>query len=108
MSAMKYHEALLILNSLVTSREYSLAAVWMKHGDCHRALGNVESAVISYKNCVRLAPGHLQAHLLYSKMLRKAEKFSQAAQVKLKKRFKFLQYHVCLFSCIFIVLLPAV
>ena len=81
MAAHRETDALVILDSLVVSRDYALAGVWMRHGECHRILGNVESSVNSYRNCVRLAPGHVQAHLLYSKMLRKAEKYSQACQV---------------------------
>jgi len=91
-NAGKHQEALHILDALVVSREYSLAAVWMRHADCHRTLNNNESAMISYKNCVRLAPGHVQAHLIYANMLRTAEKFSQAAQVCVSIVQSFLIY----------------
>ncbi|XP_076814589.1 general transcription factor 3C polypeptide 3-like [Clavelina lepadiformis] len=73
-----FSKALLILDKLVRSEDLSLAAVWLRHAECHSKLGNIKSALSSYKQCVELAPGHFAAQLAYSEMLRKEQKFVEA------------------------------
>ncbi|XP_078494320.1 general transcription factor 3C polypeptide 3 [Ciona intestinalis] len=74
----EHEEALKVLNLLVTSPDYSLAAVWLKHAECERLCGNLERALKSYKQCVRLAPGHVEAHIKFAESLKLANKYSEA------------------------------
>uniref|UniRef100_F6VN53 Uncharacterized protein n=1 Tax=Ciona intestinalis TaxID=7719 RepID=F6VN53_CIOIN len=78
----EHEEALKVLNLLVTSPDYSLAAVWLKHAECERLCGNLERALKSYKQCVRLAPGHVEAHIKFAESLKLANKFSEANKVR--------------------------
>uniref|UniRef100_H2ZEG1 General transcription factor IIIC, polypeptide 3 n=1 Tax=Ciona savignyi TaxID=51511 RepID=H2ZEG1_CIOSA len=71
-------QALVVLNLLVTSPNYSLAAVWLKHAECERICGNLEKSLKSYRQCVRLAPGHIEAHIKYAETLKLAGRYSEA------------------------------
>uniref|UniRef100_H2ZEG2 General transcription factor IIIC, polypeptide 3 n=1 Tax=Ciona savignyi TaxID=51511 RepID=H2ZEG2_CIOSA len=74
-------QALVVLNLLVTSPNYSLAAVWLKHAECERICGNLEKSLKSYRQCVRLAPGHIEAHIKYAETLKLAGRYSEANKV---------------------------
>ncbi|XP_076017992.1 general transcription factor 3C polypeptide 3 [Genypterus blacodes] len=59
----EYLPALSLLSALVMSNKYNLAVVWLRHADCLKALGHLESAVESLIKVVEMAPQHLEARL---------------------------------------------
>lgn len=73
----KYEYALKLLTPLVQSTNYSLAAVWLRHAECHRALGNLADAISSYRCVINLAQ-HLGARLTLAALLKKKGEFDEA------------------------------
>ena len=69
MKEKQFREALRLLDPLVNSQNYSLAAVWLRHAECNRSVGNNEEAIKSYKIVVQLAQ-HLDARLTLSALLK--------------------------------------
>ncbi|XP_071447733.1 general transcription factor 3C polypeptide 3 [Hetaerina americana] len=75
------HElALRLLNPLVQTKNYGLAAVWLRKAECLRECGRYNDAVDSYKTVVQLAPGHADARLALSEILRKIGRQSEALE----------------------------
>ncbi|XP_046387081.1 general transcription factor 3C polypeptide 3 [Ischnura elegans] len=75
------HElALRLLNPLVQTKNYGLAAVWLRKAECLRECGKYEDAVDSYKTVVQLAPGHAEARLALSEILRRIGRQSEALE----------------------------
>ncbi|XP_075040863.1 general transcription factor 3C polypeptide 3 [Mixophyes fleayi] len=62
----EYNSALPLLSALVCSEKYNLAVVWLRHADCLKALGHMESAAESYCKVVDMAPLHLDARISLS------------------------------------------
>ncbi|KAF4527030.1 hypothetical protein B566_EDAN001578 [Ephemera danica] len=98
MAKRRYNDAMLLLEPLVASEEFSRAAVWLTHGECLRNLGQTESAVQSYKIVVQLAPQHVQARLTLSSLLYQLGKFDAALEVLQSKdpepRLLFEEFHL--------------
>lgn len=74
----RYHDAIMLLNPLVESENYSLAAVWLRHADCHRAIGEYEQAINSYAQVVALAPQHFEARLTLAALLKQQGRDAEA------------------------------
>ncbi|XP_072235438.1 general transcription factor 3C polypeptide 3 isoform X1 [Leuresthes tenuis] len=62
----EYMSALPLLSALVISDKYNLAVVWLRHAECLKALGHMETAAESYTKVVEMAPQHLEARLSLS------------------------------------------
>ncbi|KAM9325619.1 general transcription factor 3C polypeptide 3 [Gastrophryne carolinensis] len=62
----EYNSALPLLSALVCSEKYNMAVVWLRHADCLKALGHMESAAESYSKVVEMAPLHLDARISLS------------------------------------------
>lgn len=77
----RFSDALRLLVPLVKSNNFSLAAVWLRHADCHRAIGNIEDAIESYRNVVELAPQHFDARLTLSALLKQLGRNDEAMWV---------------------------
>lgn len=75
----KYEYALKLLTPLVQSSNYSLAAVWLRHADCHRAIGNLAEAISSYRCVINLAQ-HLGARLTLAALLKQKGEFDDALE----------------------------
>ena len=56
------------------------AAVWLRYGDCLKALGNVKSAVKAYNRVVDLAPSHIGARLCLSALQQQLGKHDEALE----------------------------
>ncbi|KAM7287299.1 general transcription factor 3C polypeptide 3 isoform X1 [Ixodes scapularis] len=61
--------ALPLLAQLVESKNYSLAAVWLRYAECLQQLGRFEEATSVYRRVCRMAPGHAQARLALCSLL---------------------------------------
>lgn len=66
----RFADALQLLEPLVKSKNFSMAAVWLRYADCNRAVGNIEQAIDSYRQVVVLAPMHFDARLTLSALLK--------------------------------------
>lgn len=84
MAVDKPHEALKFLIPLVKSKNFSLAAVWLKHAECLKACGLLEQSVESYYMVMSLAPQHVEVRyplaLLLLQLNRKEEALSVVSQ----------------------------
>lgn len=76
----RWADALRLLVPLVRSENFSLAAVWLRHADCHRAIGNTQEAIDSYSQVVRLAPQHFDARLTQSALLKQLGRHAEAME----------------------------
>lgn len=79
--AQNLENALRVLDILVKSPDYSLAAVWLKKGECHEALKQPLEQMKSYREVVKLAPGNTKAYLALCKVLRQLARFREALEV---------------------------
>ncbi|XP_067001126.2 general transcription factor 3C polypeptide 3 isoform X2 [Anabrus simplex] len=70
MKEKKFQDALRLLNPLVRSANYSLAAVWLRQGECLKECKNLEEACEAYETVVSLAPQHLEARVMLSSLYR--------------------------------------
>lgn len=70
MKEQRYRDAIKLLNPLVKSKNYCLAAVWLRHADCYRAIDEWEEAIRSYAQVVALAPQHFEARLTLAALLK--------------------------------------
>lgn len=65
-------EALVLLEQLVGSQSYSLAAVWLKLANCLTALpGRMEDAVAAFRHVIQLAPSNPDARITLAEVLTK-------------------------------------
>lgn len=70
--------ALPLLAQLVDTKNYSLAAVWLRYGECLQQLGRLEEATSVYGCVCRMAPGHAQARLSLCSLLLKQGRTDEA------------------------------
>lgn len=74
----RYRDAITLLNPLVESQNYSLAAVWLRHADCYRAIEEFDEAITSYAQVVALAPQHFEARLTLAALLKRQGRDAEA------------------------------
>lgn len=79
MSNLRYADALRLLDPLVKSETYSLAAVWLRHADCLRAVERFSEAIDSYKMVVKMS-SHLEARLTLAALLKQESRYEEALE----------------------------
>ena len=57
------------------------AAVWLKYGECHFEMGDLDSAEAAYSRVVEMAPGHHEARKTLSAILHRLGKATQALEM---------------------------
>ena len=78
----EYHEAALpLLQLLIKSSQYNVAAVWLQHGECLAAMDQMEEAAEAYSKVVQLAPQHADARLTLSSILQSLGHLDEALLV---------------------------
>ncbi|CAO1399955.1 unnamed protein product [Diamesa serratosioi] len=80
MKEKQFSDALRLLDPLVKSQEFSLAAVWLRHADCLRSIEKFDDAIESYKTVVKMAVGHLDARLTLSALLKKQGRMEESLE----------------------------
>ncbi|KAK2168890.1 hypothetical protein LSH36_13g03043 [Paralvinella palmiformis] len=75
-----YKKAKTILAGLVKTKDYNLAAVWLRYGECLNAVGELQSAVRAYKKVVELAPMHLGARVSLASIQQQLGKHEEALE----------------------------
>lgn len=78
MKVERYRDAIRLLETLVQSKKYSLAAVWLRHADCYRAIEEYEQAINSYAQVVAMAPQHFDARLTLAALLKQQGRDGEA------------------------------
>uniref|UniRef100_A0A224YNC0 General transcription factor 3C polypeptide 3 (Transcription factor C subunit 4) n=1 Tax=Rhipicephalus zambeziensis TaxID=60191 RepID=A0A224YNC0_9ACAR len=69
MEVRRMQEALPLLHALVNTRNYGMAAVWLRYGECLQQLGCLREATSAYERTCELAPSHAQARLALCQLL---------------------------------------
>lgn len=80
MKVERYDDAIRLLQPLVQSTNYSLAAVWLRYADCFRATANFDQAIESYAQVVSMAPQHFDARLTLAALLKQQGRDGEALQ----------------------------
>lgn len=80
MAVDQHEQALELLQPLIESEKFSLAAVFLRYADCHRMLGDTDKAIDSYRTVVQMAPQHLDARLTLSALLKQKNQHAEALQ----------------------------
>lgn len=75
-----YALALRLIDPLVKSEKFSLAAVWLRHADCLRELEKFDMAIDSYKMVVELAPSHMDARLTLASLYKVTNQYEEALE----------------------------
>ena len=73
----RFSDALLLLDPLVKSKTFSLAAVWLRHADCLRSVKRFSEAIDSYKMVVKMSQ-HLEARLTLAALLKQEGRFQES------------------------------
>jgi general transcription factor 3C polypeptide 3 (transcription factor C subunit 4) len=73
----RFSDALRLLDPLVKSEAFSLAAVWLKHAMCLRAIKKFPEAIDSYKVVVEKSQ-HLEARLTLAALLKQEGRLEEA------------------------------
>nr|CAD7405398.1 unnamed protein product [Timema poppensis] len=81
MAVSKYENALQLLNPLVESSNYSLAAVWLRQAECLKACNQLPEAANAYRVVISLAPQHLEARIVLSGLLKELGEWDEALAV---------------------------
>lgn len=81
MGKKKFHKALQLLEPLVASKNFSLAAVWLRHAECWVGCKDLKRAMSSYEIVRQLSPQHLEARLELAKLYKLKGQFNKAIEV---------------------------
>lgn len=74
-------DALRLLSPLVESKNFSLAAVWLRQAECLRVCGHIEEAVEAYEQVVEQAPQHVDVRVTLSTLLTSLGREEEAISV---------------------------
>lgn len=76
-----HYEALKLLVAMVKSKNYSTAAVWLKHAECLAACDMPEQAIEAYFTVMALAPSHVEVLYPLAMLLLRQNKRKEALEV---------------------------
>ncbi|EFN71324.1 General transcription factor 3C polypeptide 3 [Camponotus floridanus] len=81
MDKKEFQRALVLLDPLVESSNFSLAAVWLRHAECWVGCNDMDKAIKSYEIVRKLSPQHLGARIALAKLYKEAEHYDKAIEV---------------------------
>ncbi|CAK9814914.1 General transcription factor 3C polypeptide 3 [Anthophora quadrimaculata] len=81
MGKREFERALMLLDPLVNSNNYSLAAVWLRHAECWVGCKDLEKAIKSYEVVGNLSPQHLGARMALAKLYQLKGQYDKAIEV---------------------------
>lgn len=81
MGKKEFQRALILLDPLVNSNNFSLAAVWLRHAECWVGCKDLKKAIKSYEIVKQLSPQHLGARLALAKLYKFKGQYIKAAEV---------------------------
>ncbi|XP_075216915.1 general transcription factor 3C polypeptide 3-like isoform X1 [Lycorma delicatula] len=76
-----FDNALTLLLPLISSKSYSLPAVWLRYAECLKNVGRIESSVKAYLHVIDQAPQHNDARLVAAELLTKLGRRDEAVSV---------------------------
>ncbi|XP_064605107.1 general transcription factor 3C polypeptide 3-like [Liolophura sinensis] len=101
----RYKDARPILEMLVKTKNYSLAAVWLRYAECLSILGEVDRSEEAYAKVVELAPNHTEARVALSNLQQQMGRADEAIrtlttemveQAPLTNEERWLLLHKCM------------
>ena len=81
MGKKEFERALMLLDPLVNSNNYSLAAVWLRHAECWVGCKDLKKATKSYEVVRKLSPQHLGARTALAKLYELKGHYDKAIEV---------------------------
>ncbi|XP_076284248.1 general transcription factor 3C polypeptide 3 isoform X1 [Lasioglossum baleicum] len=81
MGKKEFGRALLLLDPLVNSANYSLAAVWLRHAECWVGCKELKKAIKSYEIVTKLSPQHLGAKIALAKLYQLKGQYNKAIDI---------------------------
>ncbi|XP_078034927.1 general transcription factor 3C polypeptide 3 isoform X1 [Augochlora pura] len=81
MGKKEFEHALLLLDPLVNSANYSLAAVWLRHAECWVGCKELKKAIKSYEVVTKLSPQHLGARIALAKLYQLRGQYNKAIDI---------------------------
>ncbi|OAD59331.1 General transcription factor 3C polypeptide 3 [Eufriesea mexicana] len=81
MGKKEFDHALMLLEPLVNSNNYSLAAVWLRHAECWVGCKDLKKAIKSYEVVRKLSPQHLGARTALAKLYQLKGQYNKAIEV---------------------------
>ncbi|XP_034177242.2 general transcription factor 3C polypeptide 3 [Osmia lignaria lignaria] len=81
MGKKEFERALMLLDPLVNSTNYSLAAVWLRHAECWVGCKDLKKAIKSYENVRKLSPQHLGARIALAKLYQLKGQYNKAIEI---------------------------
>lgn len=81
MGKKEFERALMLLDPLVNSTNYSLAAVWLRHAECWVGCKDLKKAIKSYENVRKLSPQHLGARTALAKLYQLKGQYNKAIEI---------------------------
>ena len=76
-----FQRALILLEPLVKSENFSLAAVWLRHAECWIGCRDINKAIESYEVVRKLSPQHLGARIELAKLYKITGCYAEAVEV---------------------------
>lgn len=76
-----FEKALKLLDPLVNSNNYSLAAVWLRHAECWVGCKDLDKAIKSYEIVRELSPQHLGARTALARLYQLKGRYNKAIEV---------------------------
>ncbi|XP_033229465.1 general transcription factor 3C polypeptide 3 isoform X2 [Belonocnema kinseyi] len=77
----EFSRALVLLEPLVNSKNYSLAAVWLRHAECWKGCNDAKRATRSYEIVRKLQPAHTGVRLELTKLYKLGGQFNKAIEI---------------------------
>ncbi|XP_076755892.1 general transcription factor 3C polypeptide 3 isoform X2 [Xylocopa sonorina] len=81
MGKKEFKRALMLLDPLVNSDNYSLAAVWLRHAECWVGCKDLDKAIKSYEIVAKLSPQHLGARTALAKLYQLKGQYNKAIEI---------------------------
>ncbi|XP_043581833.1 general transcription factor 3C polypeptide 3-like isoform X2 [Bombus pyrosoma] len=81
MGKKEFKHALMLLEPLVNSNNYSLAAVWLRHAECWVGCKDLKKAIKSYEVVRQLSSQHLGARTALAKLYKLKGQYNKAIEV---------------------------
>lgn len=81
MGKKQFKRALVLLEPLVNSKNFSLAAVWLRHAECWLGCNDIKKAAKSYEMVRKLSPKHLGARLELTKLYKQRGQYNKAIDI---------------------------
>ncbi|XP_053984684.1 general transcription factor 3C polypeptide 3 isoform X1 [Hylaeus volcanicus] len=81
MGKKKFECALALLDPLVNSNNYSLAAVWLRHAECWVGCKDLKKAIESYEIVTKLSSQHLGARIALAKLYQLKGQYNKAIEI---------------------------